>query len=96
MKTDYNGGTAYEENPQGGKVAELSGDEQDILSRMASNIRDDGKCVVECETRIAQDTELISQYKASRREMIEYMAKRFDLTKSQVIGKLLAENKKYK
>lgn len=95
MKTEWNGGTDYEENPQGGKVASLTGEEQNILSDLCLEMRLEGAEKVELQRKVAEYTKTIELYQKRSRERIDYMAKRFELTKSQVIKKILAENKKY-
>jgi|TARA_R100001530_G_scaffold113793_1_gene80740 hypothetical protein len=96
MRTEFNGGTDYEENPQGGKVTELTGEEQNILSDLCTEIRTESRTKHELEKRLARDSKTIKLLKQSHRDKIDYMAKRFDLSRVQVISKILVENKKYK
>ncbi len=95
MKTEWNGGKDFEENPLGGKVAELTVGEQVILSDKCTELRVQGIEKVKLQRNINRDCETVRNIDTNRRNIIDYMASRFDLTKLQVIGKILAENKKY-
>jgi len=93
MKTEWNGGTDYEENPKGGTVAELNGTERAILAEKCILLRELAIRKDVLRKRIIRDNAELVQSAEYSQEAINYMAECFVLSRAQVLSKVLAYHK---
>ena len=77
-----------------GKVYELNGEEQNILEESCKELRSITRGKVKRQEAIKIATAEIGMLQSKQQEILNYMSKRFGLTKIQVINKVFAENKK--
>ncbi len=76
------------------KVYELNGEEQIILVANCEELRSITRGKVKRQDAIKLYEAEIKMLQSKQQGIISYMAKRFGLTKIQVINKVFAENKK--